>query len=327
MAFPSVLNTFNRPTTTDKLNSPSHSGLHNTVSSALGQVEAMIGVVGNASVVGTLSYDVRSPASGGGGHVQVANKGGTGYTSYTKGDILVAQSSSVLTKLAIGDDGSAIVADASKATGIKWGVPGVKPTIKAYTTPSTMTWYKPSTLSYIKVKMVGGGGGGAGSGGDDIGGGGGGASGYSEKVIAASLLGLTEVLIVGSGGNGQNSNSVPGDTGGLSKFGAFVSVVGGYGGSYTQAGGGGSLSDSGDINLIGANGQDGQGNATVSFGGIGGSTRYGSGGGLKISWGNGVSTGSSTSVYGAGGGGGISYGAGSVFGGRGGPGLVIIEEY
>jgi len=118
--FPSILNTFTRPATTDKLNSPSHSGLHNTVSSALGQVEAFLGVVGASSVVGTLSYDVRSPASSGGGHVQIANKGGTGYTSYTKGDILVAQSASVLTKLAVGSDDHVLTLDSSQGVGIKW---------------------------------------------------------------------------------------------------------------------------------------------------------------------------------------------------------------
>lgn len=116
--FPSILNAFTRPTTTDKLNSPSHSGLHNSVSSALGQVEAMIGVMGASSVVGTLSYDVRSPASPGGGHVQSANKGGTGQTTYTKGDILVAQSSSVLSKLAIGSEGNILRISSVNAVGM-----------------------------------------------------------------------------------------------------------------------------------------------------------------------------------------------------------------
>lgn len=123
MPFPSVLSTFNRPTPTDRLNSPSHSALHNTVSSAVGQLEAVIGTNtgANASAVGTLMYDVRSPASGGGGHVQAANAGGTGQTSYTKGDLLVASSSSVLTKLAIGSDGQLLGADSTTATGVKWG--------------------------------------------------------------------------------------------------------------------------------------------------------------------------------------------------------------
>ena len=120
MAFPSTLSTFNRPTTSDKLNSPSHSALHNTVSSALGQVEAVIGVDGISSVVGTMMYDLRSPASNGGGHVQTANKGGTGQTSFTKGDLLIASGNSVLTKLAVGTDGYLLSANSSVATGISW---------------------------------------------------------------------------------------------------------------------------------------------------------------------------------------------------------------
>ncbi len=120
MPFPSTLSSFPRPTSNDRLNSPSHSALHNTVSSALGQVEAVIGVEGNASVVGTLQYLIKSPASNGGGHVQTANKGGTGQTSYTKGDLLVAQSTSVLTKQSIGPDGTGLVADSTTATGIRW---------------------------------------------------------------------------------------------------------------------------------------------------------------------------------------------------------------
>src|SRR3990167_5097191 len=121
MPFPSVLNTFNRPTTTDRLNSPSHSALHNTVSSALGQVEATIGVEGANSVVGTMMYDIRSPASDGGGHVQTANKGGTGQTTYIKGNLLVASSSSVLTKVAIGGAGQALIVNDTTATGVGWG--------------------------------------------------------------------------------------------------------------------------------------------------------------------------------------------------------------
>jgi len=122
--FPSILNTFNRPTATDRLNSPSHSALHNTVSSALGQVEATLGVVAANSVVGTLIYDVRSPASPGGGHVQGAAFGGTGQTNFIKGDILVASSASVLTKLAIGTDGQTLAVNSSTASGLQWGNQG-----------------------------------------------------------------------------------------------------------------------------------------------------------------------------------------------------------
>lgn len=118
--FPSVLNTFNRPSASDRLNSPSHSALHNTVSSALGQVEAVIGIRGDSSVVGTINTVIFSPGSDGGGHVQSANKGGTGQTSYAKGDLLVASSSSVLAKLAVGTDGQILSASSVAAAGIAW---------------------------------------------------------------------------------------------------------------------------------------------------------------------------------------------------------------
>lgn len=126
--FPSTLSTFNRPSPTDRLNSPSHSALHNTVSSALGQVEAVIGVDGANSVVGTLQYLIKSPASDGGGHVQSANKGGTGQTTYTKGDLLVASSSSVLTKLATGISGQTLLVNTTTASGVEWGQPSGIPT-------------------------------------------------------------------------------------------------------------------------------------------------------------------------------------------------------
>src|SRR3990167_3207706 len=120
MPFPSVLNSFNRPATTDRLNNPSHTALHNTVSSAIGQIEQVIGL-STTSVVGSLFYDIRSPDSNGGGHVQSAVKGGTGQTTFTKGDLLVATGPSTISKLATAVDGQAFVADSSVAAGVKWG--------------------------------------------------------------------------------------------------------------------------------------------------------------------------------------------------------------
>lgn len=119
MSYPSTFSSFNRPAASDRLNNPSHSALHNTVSSAVGQLEAVIGL-STSSAVGTIYYDVRSPDSNGGGHVQSANKGGTGQISYTKGDLLVASSTSVLTKLAVGADGQILQANSSVATGTNW---------------------------------------------------------------------------------------------------------------------------------------------------------------------------------------------------------------
>lgn len=121
MAYPSVLSSLTNPQPTDRLNSPSHSAIETAQNTAILEVERALGT--DASVLGTIIGDLRNPSSGGGGHVQSANKGGTGQTSYNKGDILVGQSSSVLSKLAIGPDGYIPQANSSVASGINW-VPG-----------------------------------------------------------------------------------------------------------------------------------------------------------------------------------------------------------
>jgi hypothetical protein len=57
--------------------------------------------------------------SGLSGPVSVAN-GGTSFSSYTKGDILVATGASTLTKLAVGTNGHVLTADSAEASGVKW---------------------------------------------------------------------------------------------------------------------------------------------------------------------------------------------------------------
>lgn len=121
MPFPSTITAFPTVNPTDRLNNPSHSALENLQSSTIGQLQTFIGT--NASAVGTLIYDVRSPNSNGGGHIQSANKGGTGQTTYNKGDLLVATSSSVISKVVVGGDGQVLVADSTQAAGVKWSTP------------------------------------------------------------------------------------------------------------------------------------------------------------------------------------------------------------
>lgn len=119
-SFPSVIASITDPQASDRLNSPSHSGLHQTENDEIEQTQRVIGT--SASTIGTIIGDLRNPASDGGGHVQTAVKGGTGQVTYTKGDILVASGPSVLTKLAIGTDGQILTANSSVATGIGWAV-------------------------------------------------------------------------------------------------------------------------------------------------------------------------------------------------------------
>lgn len=153
MAYPSTFSTFTRPTANDRLNSPSHSDLHNSTSSAVGQIEAVVGLNtgADASAIGTLMYDVRSPDSNGGGHIQTANKGGTGQTMYTKGDLLVASSSSVIAKLSIGTDGYVLTADSAQAAGVKWG----SPTGARLAGSGSVMGFSAGTTSYISTTVPG----------------------------------------------------------------------------------------------------------------------------------------------------------------------------
>lgn len=127
MTFPSTLSTFSNPVATNSLDSPSHSSVEGAQNSTIGQIETVIGQDGgpSASSLGTVIGDLRNPDSGGGGHVQTAVLGGTGQTSFTKGDTFVAQSASVVQKLAVGADGFTLKADASETPGVKWAtLPG-----------------------------------------------------------------------------------------------------------------------------------------------------------------------------------------------------------
>lgn len=82
-------------------------------------LETKVGIDNSADTT-SLDYLIKNSASSGGGHVQTANKGGTGQTSYNKGDILVASSGSVLGKLSVGADLQVLTADSSQTSGVKW---------------------------------------------------------------------------------------------------------------------------------------------------------------------------------------------------------------
>ena len=116
--FPSVISTISDSTATNKLNSPSHSSIESAQNDAVKKIETFVGTL--SSAVGTLVYDIRAVASDGGGHVQAANKGGTGQTTFIKGDILAASSSSVLSKLVVGNNNQVLTADSDQAAGVKW---------------------------------------------------------------------------------------------------------------------------------------------------------------------------------------------------------------
>ncbi len=116
--YPSTISTFTNPSPTDRLSTTPHSAIETAQNTDLTAIETFVGTL--SSTQGTLVYDIRSSNSNGGGHVQTANLGGTGQTTFNKGDVLVGQSSSVLTKLAVGTDGLVLTADSNQATGVSW---------------------------------------------------------------------------------------------------------------------------------------------------------------------------------------------------------------
>lgn len=151
MSWPSVLTAFTNPAPTDRLNNPSHSSVEGAQNTALTELQTFVGT--QSSAVGTFYYDIRSSNSDGGGHVQGVNKGGTGLTSYTKGDLLVASSSSVLTKQSIGTDNYVLTADSTKANGVGWAP--ISPTVGFDTTPTTLLNDGTETTVYSSVLAAG----------------------------------------------------------------------------------------------------------------------------------------------------------------------------
>lgn len=323
MAYPSVISTLANPSPSDKLNNPSHSTLHDNENTAITEIQTFVGTL-PASAVGTLMYDVRSPDSDGGGHVQSANKGGTGQTSYNKGDVLVGQSSSVLTKLSVGTNGQYLVADSSTAIGVRWGV-GNAPVTRVYSSPSVATWVRPSNLSYVTIEIVGpgaGSSGGVSNSGGGAGSGGGGAGGYGKATINAASILASQTLVVPAGGS-------PGSVGGVTFFGSVLAASSGNPPNTGTGGGGGSVFGA-DISIPGGPGiTAGGGNGdSPGSGGNGGSSFYGGGGQGGLADG-GSGTGGSVPGSGAGGGAGhdTSIGGSPGSGASGAPGMIIITEY
>ncbi len=116
--FPSTIAILTNPLANQQLNAPSHSGIETAQNGEIVQIENVIGTA--SSIIGTIIGDLRNPNSSGGGHIQQANTGGTGQTSYSKGNILVASSASVLTKVNVGADNTVLTADSTQTAGVSW---------------------------------------------------------------------------------------------------------------------------------------------------------------------------------------------------------------
>jgi hypothetical protein len=114
---------------------------------------------------------------------------------------------------------------------------------------SSSTWNKPTNVRFIHVQVVGGGGGGSGHGES------GGAGGYSERII--DVTNVSSVSVSVSGEVNGTFYSGPGDNGGSSSFGSFLSASGGYGANRNNqhSGGLGGVGSGGNLNIYGGGGQ------------------------------------------------------------------------
>lgn len=242
----------------------------------------------------------------------------------TKGDVLT-RTSSAFSRLAVGTDGQALVADSTQTTGLKYTSVVRSQSYQNFT--SSGTWTKPSNLLYIKVTVVGAGGGGSSGGGWTRSGAGGG---MSIKYIQAASLGATETVTVGAGGaggaggvGGQN-----GSAGGTSSFGSHCSATGGAGGFWNTAFGtvSGGTGSGGDINLSGQDGPGYLGNTSSCA--PGGASPFMGGGGIPGSNVGIPSNDGQPAVANSGSGGGGAYNNSTSYaGGAGGSGIVIVEQF
>jgi hypothetical protein len=170
--------------------------------------------------------------------------------------------------------------------------------VDVYSTAGTFTWTKPANAKSVNVVVISGGGGGgsgrkAGVGSQASGGGGGGGGSYSLRDIAASILGSTETVVVGSGGTGgasvtaNSTNGNIGVAGGNSSFGTWIQVSGGGGaGAATNTSGPAGAGSSARAMFQGGNGSAGGAGAGTLTGGSNvnvSSAGGGAGGGLPAS--------------------------------------------
>jgi hypothetical protein len=235
-----------------------------------------------------------------------AANGGTGRSSVTTGRLLVGAGTSVMTELA-----GTTTGDAVTWNGTAWvagTVGGAMPTVQTFVAPGTYT--KPASIKGIKVTVVGAGGNGGPSPGTNTQGGGGGGGGAAiEYIPAPSIPGPVSV----TAGPGTNS------------FGGFCSATAGSNGpsgpgTSGTPGGAGGQGSGGNFNMRGGSGQASQYQTVPQ--GNGGSSILGGGGGGVVR----QTTGAPGGNYG-GGGSGTASTSGSITGGTGAPGIVIVEEF
>lgn len=201
------------------------------------------------------------------------------------------------------------------------------------------TWTKPAGAHKIMVELVGGGGAGGGSTATSTGqygfGDGGGGGEYARGWLDPGSVTGTVAVTVGAGGTGT---SAAGNTGGTSSFGAYMTAIGGGGGSTrpnnasapqwsqnrgVRTGGSGGTGGSNAVRVFGGCGGAGFSISVTAFtGGDGGASALGGGTPYNAPGGD------AGRIYGGGGtGAGIGASTAARNGGAGAAGLVVVTTY
>ena len=85
-----------------------------------------------------------------------APQGGTGQSSYSKGDLLIATSPTSLSRVPVGTDGQVLTADADQPSGVKWAAPGETQGGNGSTGPNyaVQAWNSVSLIAQSAVMTV-----------------------------------------------------------------------------------------------------------------------------------------------------------------------------
>jgi hypothetical protein len=99
-----------------------------------------------------VSNECRNAANITSGTLAVA-RGGTGLTTYAKGDLVVGTASNVLATLTVGTDGQFLSADSTQPNGVKWHTPAVYVSSVASTT-AALTVTNPTTTPSLAIRTA-----------------------------------------------------------------------------------------------------------------------------------------------------------------------------